>query len=97
MVDDHGVELVCVASLNSFVLKSGQQWIHDLRKEWILFLVPVYLFVRQLTIQVVLVKRKSERKRHIVRQLALKLVKPFHLNYQNSGHYYSSSHYRKQY
>ncbi len=81
MVDDHRVELVCVASLNSFVFKSGQQWIHYLWEERILFLVPVYLFVRQLPIQVVLVKRKSERKRHIVCQLALKLVKPFHLNY----------------
>ena len=86
-MNDHCVELVGVSSLDNWSLKTGQKWIHSLGEEWCILLVAIDLFVGQLTVQIILVKRESKWKLYVVRKLSLVHVKSFHLDDQNARYY----------
>ena len=83
-----------MSALNSWVVAIDKPW-----QEWVLshvawnvaervvILITIDFFIRQLTIQVVLVEGESEWELHIVGQLTLKLIESFHLYYQDAWHY----------
>ena len=84
VVDNHGVQLVRVPSLDGLVVEPArQQRVHRLvrvRSPKHLLLIPVDFLVGQLSVQVVLVEREGEWELHVVGQLALKHIEALHLN-----------------
>ena len=92
MVNDHCIELVRVTALDrrAFVMYARQERIHSL---WIVhsalvILVTIDFFISQLSIQIVLIKRKCEWELNVVGQLALELIEAFHLNDKDARHYF---------